>query len=167
MRGELSHPPHSYPFHFFFFFPASILPSSFTPSLSASPHGSLRRRKQRVGRRNPPWQADNNAPCHTNWPGAYIGSGGWGVQWGRRVFSHRLVFWDVRAEVRKVVEEVRGGEGRWSARGCGGWECHLSLWMRCWMSRVRTCLHEAERIGCERRPRSPMLALLLLLNPHW
>lgn len=26
------------------------------------------------------------------------------------MFSRSLVFWDVRAEVRKVVEDVRGGE---------------------------------------------------------
>lgn len=77
------------------------------------------------------------------------------------MFSSSLVFWDVRAEVRKVVVVGWGG----GAGGCGGRECHLSLWMRCWMSRVRTCLREAERIGCERRPGSPVLSTLLLLNP--
>lgn len=92
-------------------------------------------------------------------PGLTLGVGGGGV-----FTQPGILGCESRSEERSGGRE---GTGRWSAGGCGGWECHLSLWMRCWMSRVRTCLHEAERIGCERRPRSSMPALLWLRNPHW
>lgn len=43
-------------------------------------------------------------------PGLTLGVGVGGVECVGGVFSRSLVFWDVRAEVRKVEEEVRGGE---------------------------------------------------------